>query len=56
MAYRQDGRDHMRREYNGILLDKASGSNNLVQEKYITVSVGQAQHRGGPHLLRPRGN
>ena len=39
MAYRQDGRDYMRREYNGILLDKASGSNNLVQEKYITVSV-----------------
>lgn len=39
MAYRQDGRDYMRREYNGILLDKATGSNNLVQEKYITVSV-----------------
>ena len=39
MAYRQDGRDYMRREYNGILLDNASGSNNLVQEKYITVSV-----------------
>ena len=39
MAYRQDGRDYMRREYNGILMDKASGSNNLVQEKYITVSV-----------------
>ena len=39
MAYRQDGREYMRREYNGILLDKASGSNNLVQEKYITVSV-----------------
>lgn len=39
MAYRQDSRDYMRREYNGILLDKASGSNNLVQEKYITVSV-----------------
>ena len=40
MAYRQDGRDYMRREYNGILLDKASGSNNLVQEKYITLSIG----------------
>ena len=39
MAYRQDGRDYMRREYNDLLLDKASGSNNLVQEKYITVSV-----------------
>ena len=39
MAYRQDGRDYMRHEYNDILLDKASGSNNLVQEKYITVSV-----------------
>lgn len=39
MVYRQDGRDYMRREYNDILLDKASGSNNLVQEKYITVSV-----------------
>ena len=39
MSYRQDGRDYMRREYNGILLDKATGSNNLIQEKYITVSV-----------------
>ena len=39
MAYRQDGRDYMRREYNDILLDKATGSNNLLQEKYITVSV-----------------
>lgn len=39
MSCKQDGRDHLRREYNDILLDKATGSHNLVQEKYITVSV-----------------
>jgi type IV secretory pathway VirB4 component len=34
-----DGLDHFRKEYNDMLLDKAAGSNNMVQEKYITVSI-----------------
>lgn len=35
-----DGLDDLRREYNDMLLDKITGSNNsIVQERYITVSV-----------------
>ena len=34
-----DGLDYYRGEYNQIILDKAAESNNLVQEKYITLSI-----------------
>ena len=34
-----DGLDIYRKEYNQMLLDKISGGNGIVQEKYITVSV-----------------
>lgn len=34
-----DGLDSYRAEYNDILVDKAADSNNLIQEKYITISV-----------------
>ncbi|TNJ65313.1 DUF87 domain-containing protein [Paenibacillus hemerocallicola] len=36
---RDDGLDPYREEYNRMLLDKATGSNDTYQEKYITVSV-----------------
>ena len=36
---RGDGLDEYRREYNQMLLDKATGANSIVQDKYITVSV-----------------
>ena len=36
---RDDGLDEYRREYNQMLLDKATGANSIVQDKYITVSV-----------------
>jgi len=39
MPLRNDGRDGYRREYNHMLLDKASSGNGITQEKYITVSV-----------------
>lgn len=39
MRERGDPMDAYRAEYNSILTDKARESNNLVQEKYITVSV-----------------
>lgn len=39
MAMRNDGLDHYRREYNNMILDKATGSNGITQQKYITVSV-----------------
>ncbi|AFV01124.1 MULTISPECIES: ATP-binding protein [unclassified Dehalobacter] len=35
----EDGLDEYRREYNQMLLDKATGSNSIVQDKYVTVSV-----------------
>lgn len=34
-----DGLDIYRKEYNQMLLDKISGGNGIVQEKYITISV-----------------
>jgi type IV secretory pathway VirB4 component len=34
-----DGLDVYRKEYNQMLLDKISGGNGIVQEKYVTVSV-----------------
>ena len=39
MRQQGDGLDAYRREYNAMLLDKAAESNNLVQDKYITISV-----------------
>ncbi len=41
MKERGDGLDDYRREYNCILSGKAAESNNLVQEKYITLSIAQ---------------
>lgn len=34
-----DGLDKYRKEYNKMLLDKATGDNSIVQDKYVTVSV-----------------
>lgn len=39
MPMRGDSRDVYRKEYNQMLLDKATGANGIIQEKYITVSV-----------------
>lgn len=39
IPFREDGLDIYRKEYNEMLLDKATGTNSIVQEKYITVSV-----------------
>ena len=39
MPLRGDFRDEYRREYNQMLLDKATGANGIVQEKYLTISV-----------------
>jgi len=36
---REDGLDDYRMEYNRMLLDKATGANSIVQDKYVTVSV-----------------
>ena len=34
-----DELDEYRREYNQMLLDKATGANGIMQEKYITISI-----------------
>ena len=39
MPLRGDFRDEYRKEYNQMLLDKATGANGIVQEKYLTISV-----------------
>ena len=39
MPLRGDFRDEYRREYNQMLLDKATGANGIGQEKYLTISV-----------------
>lgn len=37
MRLKGDGLDKYRQEYNGILMEKAVESNNLIQDKYITM-------------------
>ena len=39
MPMKGDGQDQYRGEYNNLVLGKAAESNNLIQEKYITISV-----------------
>ncbi len=39
MQMKEDGLDQYRKEYNQMLLDKATGANGIMQEKYLTVSV-----------------
>ena len=39
MRLKADGLDQYRREYNDLLMEKAVESNNLIQDKYITISV-----------------
>ena len=39
MPMKKDKRDFYRKEYNGVLLDKATGANGLIQEKYVTITV-----------------
>ena len=39
IPFKEDGLDIYRKEYNTMLLDKATGSNSMVREVYITISV-----------------
>ena len=38
MPMKNDGLDEYRKEYNDMLLSKATGANGFMQEKYITIS------------------
>ena len=39
MPMRGDARDKYRKEYNGVILGKATAGNGIVQEKYLTITV-----------------
>ena len=39
MPMQEDGLDEYRQEYNDMLLEKATGANGVMQEKYITISI-----------------
>ena len=39
IRYKGDRLDEYRKEYNQMLLDRVTGSNSIVQEKYVTVTV-----------------
>ena len=39
MPMQEDGLDKYRREYNQMLMDKATGANGITQEKYVTITV-----------------
>lgn len=39
IPFKEDGLDIYRKEYNAMLMDKATGANSMVREVYITVSV-----------------
>lgn len=39
MPMKNDGLDEYRKEYNDMLLSKATGANGFMQEKYITITV-----------------
>ncbi len=39
IPYKEDGLDIYRREYNKMLMDKATGASSMIREVYLTVSV-----------------
>lgn len=39
IGMKDDGLNELREEYNDMLLDKATGSNAIIQDKYVTISV-----------------
>ena len=39
MPMRGDARDKYRKEYNGVILGKATAGNGIIQEKYLTITV-----------------
>ncbi|MHB1032987.1 MAG: VirB4-like conjugal transfer ATPase, CD1110 family, partial [Pirellulaceae bacterium] len=39
IPYKDDGLDIYRKEYNKMLLEKATGANSIIQEKFVTISI-----------------
>lgn len=61
LPYRDDRLDHYREEANQIMKDRAAQSNNLVQERFVTLSIPQLKmeesrayfRRAGANLQKP---
>lgn len=42
---KEDGLDLYRKEYNQMLLDKATTTNSMLQEKYVTISISRKKYK-----------
>lgn len=42
---KEDGLDLYRKEYNQMLLDKATSTNSMLQEKYVTISISRKNYK-----------
>ncbi len=56
LPFKNDGLDIYRHEYNQMLLDKAIGSNGMVREIYLTVSVVKKNYEEAKNYFRRIGN
>ncbi len=56
LPLKDDGLDIYRKEYNQMLLDKAIGSNGMVREIYLTVSVVKKNYDEAKNYFRRIGN
>lgn len=45
IPYANDGHDHYRREYNAMLLEKASHASGMIRDFYITVTVTRKSYK-----------
>lgn len=52
LPFKDDGLDIYREEYNQMLLDKAIGSNGMVREIYLTVSVFKKNYEEAKNYFR----
>lgn len=53
---RNDELDVYREEYNKMLLEKATGANSIVQDKYITISISKKSVEDARTYFRPCGS
>ena len=44
IPYREDGLDSLRREYNEMLMDKASGDSGMIRDLYLTITAARRDY------------
>lgn len=52
LPFQEDGLDIYRKEYNCMLLDKAMGTNGMIREMYLTVSIFRKNHEDAKAYFR----